>query len=295
MRLKRLSELSGKAVCTARLWSVQDTLVLNWATHGVVSKNWGDKLNPELTRKLSGRKVVHRADVIPYPGLKIYYVLGSHLATACNQPQSVVWGGGFISATVDITGEPDEIHAVRGWLSVERLRKHGIACPDVVGDPALLLPMFYTPKSTERRYSLGVIPHCLEWYDPFFLKARTWEDTLLIDITGDIDEVVDQIVSCDRIVSTSLHGIICADSYGVPALWLHSSEKVGGDGFKFRDYFSSVGRPDLEPIRVDSHTTRDALLADFFDYTVDIDRQRLLEACPFWNKAPPPFELIARS
>lgn len=288
MNLNRLSRLPEKALSTARLFRSQDTIVLNWATEGIVAKNWGDKLNPDLAHRLSGLKVMHRADVIPYPGLKLFYVLGSHLATACNQPGSVVWGAGFISSTVGIRGEPDEIHAVRGWLSAERLRKHGIACPDVVGDPALLLPLFYAPKPRSRRYALGVIPHCLEWYEPFFLRVRTWEDTLLIDITGGIEEVVDQICACDRIVSTSLHGIICADGYGVPALWLHASEKVGGDGFKFRDYFSSVGRPDLEPIRVDASTPREALLDGFFDYTLDFDRRQLLQCCPFWNGVSPP-------
>lgn len=262
-----------------------ETIVLRWANEGILARNWGDKLNPYLVGKLSGRRVVHRSEVLPHPGLRIHHAIGSHLATACASPLSEVWGGGFISATVEIPGRPREIHAVRGWLSLERLRKAGIESPEIVGDPALLLPRFYQPKPTGRRYGLGVIAHCREWDEPFFQKARTWDDTLVIDICGDIEEVVDQIASCDRIVSSSLHGIICADSYGVPAIWLRVSDKPSGDGFKFRDYFSSVGRKDKQPIPVDATTQRQQLLDNDFDYSVNIDLDSLERACPFRRDA----------
>jgi pyruvyltransferase len=279
--LQRLALLPSKAFETAKLLAGNEAIVLRWATEGILARNWGDKLNPYLVERLSGRRVIHRSEVLPYPGLRIHHAIGSHLATACASPRSVVWGGGFISEMVRIPGRPREIHAVRGWLSVERLRKAGIECPDIVGDPALLLPRFYQPKPTGRRYELGVIAHCREWNEPFYRKARSWDDTLVIDICGDIEEVVDQIASCDRIVSSSLHGIICADSYGIPAIWLRASDKPSGDGFKFRDYFSSVGRPDQHPIPVNADTEREELLDKFFTYTIDIDLDSLERACPF--------------
>lgn len=279
--MNRLINLPSKALQTAKLATGSDAIILHWATEGVVAQNWGDKLNPYLAEKISGRKVIHRKDIIHLPGMKVHYVIGSHLGTACSQPNAIVWGAGFISTTVDIPGPPEEIHAVRGWLSVERLRRAGIECPDVVGDPALLLPRYYQPKAGGQRYALGVIPHCHEWNEPIFQKARTWEDTLVIDICGGIEEVVDQIASCDRIVSSSLHGIICADSYGIPSLWLHVSDKLVGDGFKFRDYFSSVGRSERDPVMVEDSTERQELLDRFTDYTIEIDLEKLYASCPF--------------
>ena len=102
----------------------------------------------------------------------------------------------------------------------------------------------------------------------------------MIDICGDIEEVVEEVVACDCIVSSSLHGIICADAFGVPAFWLQVSDKPKGDGFKYLDYFSSVGRPDSQPIRVDSRTTRAKVERSFFHYNTHIDLERLWSECP---------------
>ncbi|MCP4282907.1 MAG: polysaccharide pyruvyl transferase family protein, partial [Gammaproteobacteria bacterium] len=189
-----------------------------------------------MAERLSGQRVIHQKDMLSLFRHPVHYWIGSHLAMACADLNAVVWGAGFISADVPITGRPAVLHAVRGWNSAQRL-----------GDAALLLPRLYTPAPSPRRYPLGIIPHFREWGEPFFEAARGWDDVQMIDINGGIDEVVDQIASCDCILSSSLHGIICADSYGIPALWIRFSDKPVGDGFKFRDYFSSVGRPDREP------------------------------------------------
>lgn len=253
---------------------------MRWATEGVVAQNWGDKLNPYMAERISGRRVIHRADVYQIPPRPVHYWIGSHLATACSDPNAMVWGAGFISANVPINGRPHEIHAVRGWLSNERLRKEGLPAPDVVGDAALLLPRLYEPKRNLEQRSLGVIPHCYEWEEDFYCRTRDWEDARVINISGGIEDVIEQIVACDRVISSSLHGIICADAYGVPAIWLHASNKPKGDGFKFRDYFSSVGRSDCEPIIVDANTERSELEDRFHSYRVEIDLNALWAACP---------------
>src|SRR5699024_10245514 len=53
--------------------------------------------------------------------------------------------------------------------------------------------------------------------------------------------VVAQIANASSIVSTSLHGLIIAQAYGVPWIWLRviDQELIGGD-FKFKDFFSTV-------------------------------------------------------
>lgn len=280
MVIERIIAAPRKLATTSRLWRGENALVLRWATEGVVARNWGDKLNPYMAEKITGKTVIHRSDIYPFPARPVHYWIGSHLATACGDPNAVIWGAGFISADVPIKGRPREIHAVRGWLSNERLKNAGLPAPGVVGDVALLLPRLYAPKRDLERRSLGIIPHCFEWDEAFFVAARDWDDVHVIDICGDIEHVVERIVSCDRIVSSSLHGIICADSYGVPAIWLHASDKPKGDGFKFRDYFSSVGRSDTLPKSVGAKTTRQELMDEFSDYRIDIDLDALWASRP---------------
>lgn len=280
MLSERIRAIPRKLKTMSGLWAGQDALILQWATEGVVKDNWGDKLNPWMAERLSGQRVIHRADIYPFPARPVHFWIGSHLATACANPNAVVWGAGFISETVPVQGRPRDIRAVRGWLSNERLRKAGLPAPDVVGDAALLLPRLYTPKRGLERRALGIIPHCYEWDEPFYVNAREWDDARVIDITGGIEDVIEQIVACDRIISSSLHGIICADAYGVPAIWLHASNKPIGDGFKFRDYFSSVGRPDRTPIIVTEGTARAFLEDQFRHYQVQIDLDALWKACP---------------
>lgn len=276
---RHVRELPGRSMQTARFLLDSDALVMRWPKYGEAAANWGDKLNPHMAAMISGRRVVHAAELYPLARPPVHYWIGSHLGAASRDPRAIVWGAGFISTDTPV-GDRAELRAVRGWRSVEKLRKAGVPPPDVVGDAALLLPRFYQPRPAARRHALGLIAHFRERDDAFFSGARAWDDALPIDINGEIETVVDQIASCDRIISSSLHGIICADAYGVPAYWLHSSDKVVGDGFKFHDYFSSVGRPERDPFPVGATTSRAEVEDHFFDYQVRIDLDALWRVCP---------------
>jgi len=52
--------------------------------------------------------------------------------------------------------------------------------------------------------------------------------------------VLAQIDECEHILSSSLHGLICAQALGIKSRWILLSNNVLGDGFKFRDYASSM-------------------------------------------------------
>ena len=79
-----------------------------------------------------------------------------------------------------------------------------------------------------------------------------------------------------------IHGLIIADSYGIPNKWIEFSDEVTGNGFKFRDYFSSVERIDNEPVQINETTCLTDLLAYKSEWKpIDIDLNKLLRACPF--------------
>jgi pyruvyltransferase len=96
--------------------------------------------------------------------------------------------------------------------------------------------------------------------------------------------VIDDIASCDAIASSSLHGVITANAYGIPAAWLEFSSKIGGDGMKYIDYFqsvdcgidTSVNCRDLPAIQVLIDRVATHLKASF-----RVDVSGLLENCPF--------------
>lgn len=56
-------------------------------------------------------------------------------------------------------------------------------------------------------------------------------------------DYVDQLCSAERVISSSLHGIILAESYGIPAV-LYLPEEVKGNLtlYKYRDYYYGTGR-----------------------------------------------------
>jgi polysaccharide pyruvyl transferase WcaK-like protein len=64
--------------------------------------------------------------------------------------------------------------------------------------------------------------------------------------TNSVENVIEEIYSCDTVISSSLHGIIVAHAYNIPAVWVKFSNNLFGDGIKFYDYFESVGLNNIE-------------------------------------------------
>lgn len=63
---------------------------------------------------------------------------------------------------------------------------------------------------------------------------------MLSPLTEDWKAFIDRICTSDLVISASLHGIIIAETYGVPAVFLNDAESE--DLFKYEDYYASTGR-----------------------------------------------------
>ena len=270
-------------VAGARAVADPRTLIIDWVNRGPVKDNWGDAIAPVLAELLSGRPVVNVRDIVTTANKPVYTTIGSMLGTIAARNVEV-WGSGFVDSSHAMKVRPRAIHAVRGPLTRQRLLDSGLHCPDVVGDPALLYPLFYRPE-VPKRYRLGVIPHFRDHELPAARRLGEHDDVLVIDLTAGITEVADQINSCERIASSSLHGLVAGDGYGIPSIWIRFSDRPYGDGFKFRDYLSSVGRADEpEPLMVTTATSLEQIHDRFTDYELDIDLEAFLGACPFLNR-----------
>ncbi len=160
-----------------------------------------------------------------------------------SKPNYNIWGSGIISRTDFIEG--GTFYAVRGFKTIARLKELGLKAPSVVGDPALLLPLVYNTK-TEKKYKLGIIPHYIDY--KLIKNNIVNKDVLIIDFKNcEIEHVIRQILSCETVISSSLHGIIVSHAYDIPALWFKFSNNLFGDDIKFYDYFSSVEIYEYEP------------------------------------------------
>ena len=159
------------------------------------------------------------------------------------------------------------------------LVNRGIDCPRIYGDPALLYPRFYNPV-VEQKYDIGIIAHYVDKQHPW-LECAESKGVKIIDIQEGINQVVDDIKSCSLIASSSLHGIIAADAYGIPSTWIEFSDDVIGNGFKFRDYYQSINRPVPVPVRINSESSIDQVADGANLKGIDIDLELLLNSCPF--------------
>lgn len=124
---------------------------------------------------------------------------------------------------------------LRGPLSAKGLRLKNI----VLADPGLLCNELVAP--VEKIYDLGLVPH---WSDIDLEQRQEFKrwNPHIIRPTSDPCEVIREIGQCKKIVSSSLHGIIVADSWGIPRRTEMAAifAREGGS-FKFRDYALSVG------------------------------------------------------
>lgn len=211
-------------------------LKLNWHR----SINFGDQLNPYLVKKIWGLDSIKINEGESENHLMM---IGSILNEA--NSNSLVFGSGFVSPNSFFEGQP-KILSVRGELTKEVLEKRGYNGSLIkIGDPAILIPDFYKPISSEKKYRLGIIPHIIDTDLASNIFSHFKECTIIdLRLSGENDEkeiekIIEQILNCEHIISSSLHGLIVAHSYGIPAAWCEFSDRVIGEGFKFKDYFSA--------------------------------------------------------
>ena len=250
--------------------------------------NFGDYLGYYIPHKMTGKKINLLNINSPVPK---YVTVGSVLNQMIGiNPTCTVWGAGIMTVH-DTIPHNVKLLAVRGKYTQQRLKDIGITPPDVIGDPALILKKLYNP-SIEKKYKLGIIPHYVD-YD--YVRKNVSDPNIKIInlLTNDIEGVIDQILSCEYTISSSLHGLIVSHAYDVPSLWVKFSEKLFGNeerlgnNVKFRDYFSSVGIQPYDgfnyinkPISLDEII--DTIVTnDSINHIVDFDFDKLYNSCPF--------------
>ncbi len=253
-----------------------------WFYRSSAGKNFGDWIGPFLYKARRGHEPVYTEDL--RVGVSdVLFTCGSILHKISESDRAVVWGSGAIEPKTSFR-EPRKILAIRGPLSRALCLAQGYECPDVYGDPGLLLPEFWNPKRVTRRWRLGVVPHFVDFADLSSLLSGH-RDVKIIDVRRNVTEVVDDILTCDAIVSTSLHGVIVSLAYRIPTLWARFSDRIIGGNFKFRDFYLGAGLDDPpEPFFLRENLSVDALLHEAKcapSLPTNFSCDKLLSCCPF--------------
>jgi pyruvyltransferase len=208
-----------------------------FARFGPKVNNFGDLLGPVIvdemlkTAGINGKTAQSAHRVLAVGSIM-------HLASEGD----VVWGTGMNGKklTTELPFQQLDVRAVRGPRTQAVLESKGIATPSVFGDPGLLVGQLWSREElagNEPRRPFTVLPN----FHDFPLSPKTAET---VNPTGKLWKVIAKIAASDLVVGSSLHGIVIAESLGIPArLVLSKTEPL----FKYQDYYEGTGRTGFSP------------------------------------------------
>jgi len=165
-----------------------------------------------------------------------------------------------------------DVRAVRGPLTRDFLLKRGIPCPEIYGDPTLLLPLYFPEfqKAAAPACPYVIIPHFSD--EPLFAHCPH-----VISVKEHWIDVVEKILNSEFVISSALSGIIVAEAFGIPARLLQIENKSNTeDLFKYKEYYFGTSRFDFNYA-----TSLEEALQMGGEPLPQCDLERLKEAFPF--------------
>ena len=195
------------------------------------SNNFGDMLTPVIL------KYYGFTPFYEYPAKSSVISIGTILSIVGNDWNGYVVGSGW-NRFEECRFPKAVFLGVRGFLTKKYLGLENV----VIGDPALIMPIIY-PVNAKKKFKVGLIPHESEVSDIRVCSLISGDlncKLILPNRTNPI-EVIKDICDCEYILSSSLHGLILSDAYGIPNVRIKFNELDEFDDFKFKDYYSSLG------------------------------------------------------
>ncbi|MDQ0574562.1 polysaccharide pyruvyl transferase family protein [Agromyces albus] len=192
--------------------------------------NFGDILGPLIVQRITERLGLKE----PTDRRRLVAV-GSILRLA--RDGDVVWGTGANGKSV---AEPLpyaslDVRAVRGPLTRSYLAQEGITAPEVYGDPGLLIGYLWSREELAHGHApsdLAVVPNLHD-----YVASRHHPD--VVNPQANVWHVLGRIAASRMVVGSSLHGVVIAESLGIPARLVTSSTEPR---FKYDDYYLGTGR-----------------------------------------------------
>lgn len=228
--------------------------------------NFGDLLGPLVVDRILA---LHAIDAGQARRDCTLLSVGSVLHFA--NDHDVIWGAG-VNGKIPLEQyqfvDTLDVRAVRGPLTRDFLRSRGIDCPSVFGDPALLLPRLAPElfaRAVRDKHAITVVPN----FHDFHLYSGVRG---VLSPRASLARCLRRIASSRYVVGSSLHGIVIAESLGIPARVIRSATE---HPFKYEDYYLGTGRTGVEA----AGSVQEAIEMGGRDLP-EFDADRLLEAFP---------------
>lgn len=203
--------------------------------------NIGDQLAPVIIDWILKKNIIQDRSI----GDINLLTIGSILAADFFYQDAVVWGTGIHYVEdagrlgYDFHRRKLDVRAVRGPITRRALEQVGYLCPHIYGDPAILMPLIYTKRIVEKRKKASVIRQLQQGH----LAVPKYVNKIDVE-TANYKQFIDEILASDRIISSSLHGIILGESYGIPSVFLLENETH--EIIKYFDWYYSTGRKNIK-------------------------------------------------
>ena len=249
-------------------------------------RNHGDQISADLVRLMFGAEPVQVAAEQPH-------VLAVGSITFMANAQSTLWGCGVLNRQVGLQDLlPGNVRALRGRHSADVLVGHGTRLPDIpLGDPGIFAAELLRLQglAPRRRSRIVVVPHHASSRHPAYAHIARIADVSVVGTLNNDWGLLQDIAGADVVISESLRGLIYAESFGKPSVWISGTEDPNWT-FKFHDWFSTTWNPQTRPAPITADLPRVLRQAEL-RYS-QIDKDALLAAFPHDQAIARPARLI---
>lgn len=151
---------------------------------------------------------------------------------------SLVLGSGVAYRNIPLNSKAKWLFT-RGPFTRENVIKSNGSCEKIYGDPAMLLPKIVNPST--KIHDIGYIPHLKEYE---IIKRKYPKKNIIKLNNPNVKEVIREITSCRKIMSSSLHGVVAAHAYNIPVAHVtFTNNIIKGDGTKYKDHYAALNIP----------------------------------------------------
>jgi hypothetical protein len=208
-------------------------------------RNNGDSINPYIAEWASG-------SVARFASHDEQHLLAIGSVLFMANANSLIWGTGLLNRSSLLPPlKKEQFFAVRGTKTRDFLIEKGIDLSGIpLGDPGIFASKLIPESKLASKYRAAVIPHHNSIDHEFYRAAARQEGVVVVDILSDGLKVIEQIRDSEVVISESLHGLVFAESFSKPSVWI--SRHIGDSNwdFKFLDWYSTTGTPNVRPVSI---------------------------------------------